>query len=93
MVFKHYDRRNGRTRYIYHGNDGTSTPWNDTAQLNYLIPDVREAVIQTILHVARQFPDHPFRRRHDPGEEALPAPLVSRSRGTAAESPRAPSTA
>jgi glycosidase len=56
VVFKHYDHRNGRTRYIYHGNDGTSTPWNDTAQLNYLIPEVREAVIQTILHVARQFP-------------------------------------
>jgi len=31
-------------------------PWNDTAQLNYLIPEVREAVIQTILHVARHFP-------------------------------------
>jgi glycosidase len=56
VVFKHYDHRNGRTSYIYHGNDGTSTPWNDTAQLNYLIPAVREAVIQTILHVARQFP-------------------------------------
>jgi glycosidase len=56
VVFKHYDHRNGRTRYIYHGNDGTSTPWNDTAQLNYLIPEVRESVIRTILHVARQFP-------------------------------------
>ncbi|HTP66049.1 MAG TPA: alpha-amylase family glycosyl hydrolase, partial [Geobacteraceae bacterium] len=56
VVFKHYDHRNGRTRFIYHGNDGTSTPWNDTAQLNYLIPEVREAVIRTILHVARQFP-------------------------------------
>jgi glycosidase len=56
VVFKHYDHRNGRTRYIYHGNDGTSTPWNDTAQLNYLLPEVRESVIQTILHVARQFP-------------------------------------
>src|SRR5262249_43301943 len=31
-------------------------PWNDTAQLNYLSAEVREAVIQTILHVARQFP-------------------------------------
>jgi hypothetical protein len=31
-------------------------PWNDTAQLNYLNPEVREAVIQTILHVARKFP-------------------------------------
>jgi len=56
VVFKHYDHRNGRTRYIYHGNDGTSTPWNDTAQLDYLLPAVREAVIGTILHVARQFP-------------------------------------
>ena len=41
---------------IYHGNDGTHMPWNDTAQLNYLNPEVREAVIQTILHVARKFP-------------------------------------
>lgn len=56
VVFKHFDRRDGRTRYIYHGNDGTSIPWNDTAQLNYLIPELREAVIQTILHVARNFP-------------------------------------
>jgi len=56
VVFRHHDRRDGRTRYIYHGNDGTSIPWNDTAQLNYLIPEVREAVIQTILHVARNFP-------------------------------------
>jgi glycosidase len=55
VVFKHYDRRDGRIRYIYHGNDGTSIPWNDTAQLNYLIPELREAVIQTILHVARNF--------------------------------------
>ena len=46
----------GEVRYIYHGNDGTSMPWNDTAQLNYLLPEVREAVIQTILHVARMFP-------------------------------------
>jgi len=56
VVFKHLDRESGRVRYIYHGNDGTSTPWNDTAQLNYLIAEVREAVIGTILHVARQFP-------------------------------------
>ena len=31
-------------------------PWNDTAQLNYLDPDVREAVIQTIVAVAKKFP-------------------------------------
>ena len=56
VVFKRYDHRNGDTRFIYHGNDGTSMPWNDTAQLNYLNPEVREAVIQTILSVARKFP-------------------------------------
>jgi hypothetical protein len=56
VVFKRVDRWTGSEQYIYHGNDGTSMPWNDTAQLNYLDPRVREAVIQTILHVARQFP-------------------------------------
>ncbi len=56
VVFKRIDRFSGDTRYVYHGNDGTSMPWNDTAQLNYLREDVREAVIQTILHVARKFP-------------------------------------
>ena len=56
VVFKLVDHWSGSSRYIYHGNDGTSMPWNDTGQLNYLMPDVREAVIQTILHVARKFP-------------------------------------
>ena len=56
VVFRRIDRWTGDTRYVYHGNDGTSFPWNDTAQLNYLKPEVREAVIQTILHVARTFP-------------------------------------
>ena len=56
VVFRRLDRWTGSEKYIYHGNDGTSMPWNDTAQLNYLDPEVREAVIQTILHVARQFP-------------------------------------
>ena len=56
VVFQRRDRASGETRYIYHGNDGTSFPWNDTAQLDYLNPAVREQVIQTILHVARLFP-------------------------------------
>ena len=56
VVFKRVDFWTGNAKYIYHGNDGTSMPWNDTAQLNYLLPEVREAVIQTILHVARKFP-------------------------------------
>ncbi|MDQ3005810.1 MAG: alpha-amylase family glycosyl hydrolase [Chloroflexota bacterium] len=56
VVFQRRDRLSGDIRYVYHGNDGTSFPWNDTAQLDYLKAEVREAVIQTILHVARNFP-------------------------------------
>ncbi len=56
VVFRRRDKWSGDTQYIYHGNDGTSFPWNDTAQLNYLSGAVREQVIQTILQVARQFP-------------------------------------
>src|SRR5215216_7239715 len=56
VVFKRYMTHTEDTRYVYHGNDGTSFPWNDTAQLDYLKAEVREAVIQTILHVARNFP-------------------------------------
>jgi glycosidase len=56
VVFRRRDKWTGDTRYVYHGNDGTSFPWNDTAQLDYLNPAVREQVIQTILHVARLFP-------------------------------------
>ncbi|MCX6054697.1 MAG: alpha-amylase family glycosyl hydrolase [Chloroflexi bacterium] len=56
VVFRRIDKDSGRTQFIYHGNDGTSMPWNDTAQLNYLDPVVRESVIQTILEVAKKFP-------------------------------------
>ncbi len=56
VVFQRRDHYTGDASYIYHGNDGTSFPWNDTAQLDYSKAQVREAVIQTILHVARNFP-------------------------------------
>ena len=56
VVFQRVDENTGETRYIYHGNDGTSMPWNDTAQLDFLRADVREAVIRVILDVARRFP-------------------------------------
>ncbi len=56
VVFKRIDRGSAEERYIYHGNDGTSMPWNDTAQLDFCKPEVREAVIQTILYAARSFP-------------------------------------
>src|SRR3954451_2941685 len=56
VVFKRYDHRTGEARYVYHGNDGTSFPWNDTAQLDFLDATVREQVIRTIIEVARRFP-------------------------------------
>lgn len=56
VVFQRRDLQTGDQKFIYHGNDGTSFPWNDTAQLDYSKAEVREAVIQTILHVARNFP-------------------------------------
>ncbi|MBQ0105244.1 MAG: alpha-amylase, partial [Armatimonadetes bacterium] len=55
VVFKYEDYRTGKVRYIYHGNDGTNMPWNDTAQLDYLKREVREAVKNIILQVAEDF--------------------------------------
>ncbi|MDR0785464.1 MAG: alpha-amylase [Treponema sp.] len=56
VVFKHVDNRTGITRFIYHGNDGTSMPWNDTAQIDFLNPEAREAVIRAVIKVCQQFP-------------------------------------
>jgi glycosidase len=56
VVFRRVDRWSGAVRYLYHGNDGTAIPWNDTAQLDFLRTDVREQVIRTIVDVARRFP-------------------------------------
>ena len=56
VVFKRVDTATGDTRYIYHGNDGTGLPWNDTAQIDFLNPEAREAVMQEILKIARNFP-------------------------------------
>lgn len=55
VVCRYQQRDTGEVRYIYHGNDGTHLPWNDTAQLNYLLPEVREAMIRLIIRVAKQF--------------------------------------
>jgi len=56
VVFRLRHYRDGATRYMYHGNDGTTFAWNDTAQLDYSKDYVREHVIQVILSVARRFP-------------------------------------
>ncbi len=55
VVFRRIDKRYNDTRYIYHGNDGTNMPWNDTAQLDMLKKEVRDAVVQKIFEVARRF--------------------------------------
>ena len=55
VVFKRMDRRTGKSRYIYHGNDGTGMAWNDTAQIDFLNPEARAAVRERILHVASHF--------------------------------------
>ncbi|MBL8968289.1 MAG: alpha-amylase [Spirochaetaceae bacterium] len=56
VVFQRRDRSSGRVDYVYHGNDGTGMAWNDTAQIDFLKPEAREAVRERILHVARNFP-------------------------------------
>ncbi|MCH9647068.1 MAG: alpha-amylase [Deltaproteobacteria bacterium] len=56
VVFLRRDRQTGQERFIYHGNDGTGLPWNDTAQLDYLRQETREAVIEAIVSVAKRFP-------------------------------------
>ncbi len=55
VVYELQEHRTGRRRYIYHGNDGTHMPWNDTAQLNFLLPEVRQAMSDLVLAVARRF--------------------------------------
>ncbi len=55
VVFEHLDHRSGRRRYLYHGNDGTHMPWNDTAQLNFLLPEVRQAMSDLIVATAQRF--------------------------------------
>ncbi len=55
VVFQRIDRQNNDIRYLYHGNDGTMMPWNDTAQLDMIKAEVRQAVIDKIFEVARKF--------------------------------------
>ncbi len=56
VAFRVRNHRDGSTKFMYHGNDGTTFAWNDTAQLDYSKAAVREQVMQTILYVARLFP-------------------------------------
>ncbi len=55
VVFERRDPASGERRYIFHGNDGTAMPWNDTAQIDFLDPPTREAVIQKVIEVCQTF--------------------------------------
>jgi glycosidase len=55
VVCEHYTHHTGERRYLYHGNDGTHMPWNDTAQLNFLLPEVRQAMSDLIVSIAQRF--------------------------------------
>ena len=55
VVFKRVNRKTKDEIYIYHGNDGTGMPWNDTAQLDFLKSEVREHVIEQIIKIAKTF--------------------------------------
>jgi hypothetical protein len=54
-VFQYKVKNKENPLYIFHGNDGTSMPWNDTAQLNYLNPETRKVMKERIIEVARKF--------------------------------------
>ena len=54
-VFRYDSKAEPKEYFIYHGNDGTSMPWNDTAQLNYLNPQARSAVMEIIQDLAAKF--------------------------------------
>ncbi len=56
VVFRRRDRATGEDLFVYHGNDGIDTPWNDTAQIDFLNREARRAVVEAILRVARTFP-------------------------------------
>ncbi len=55
VVCEYHNQHTGERRYIYHGNDGTHMPWNDTAQLNFLLPEVRQAMSDLIVSIAQRF--------------------------------------
>lgn len=56
VAFERTSRSTGERRYLYHGNDGTGLPWNDTAQIDFLQGSARQAIIDTVVEVARRFP-------------------------------------
>ena len=80
VVFERLDKFTGDRTYIYHGNDGTNMPWNDTAQFDLMKAEVRESLIQTIMHVARKTPIIRFDAAMTSCKKTLSTIVVSNSR-------------
>ena len=80
VVFKRVDQLDGRhalhlsRQRRHHPCPGTTPPSSTTCK-----PEVREAVIQTILHVARKFPIIRFDAAMTLAKQPLPAPVVPRA--------------
>ena len=68
------------TRYVYHGNDGTSFPWNDTAQLDYLEAACARAGDPDHPSCRAALSDHSLRRGDGAGQAPRPAAVVSAAR-------------
>src|SRR5690625_344691 len=51
VVFERLETGTGQRRYLYHGNDGTGLPWNDTAQLDYLRSEEHTSELQSRGHL------------------------------------------
>ena len=81
VTFKRFDRWSGDERYVYHGNDGTSFPWNDTAQLDFLQRRGPRAGHPDDPRRRPALPGHPLRCRDGPRPEARPAAVVAAARG------------
>jgi hypothetical protein len=62
------------TRYVYHGNDGTSFPWERHGAARTSSTRRPRAGHPDDLRRRPAIPDHPFRRGDGPGQEAHPAP-------------------
>ena len=70
------DRGSGERRYIYHGNDGTSFPWNDTAQLDFSQAGRPGAGDPDDPRGRPALPGHPLRRRDGAGQAPRPPAVV-----------------
>ena len=64
--FKRVDHGTGEETYIYHGNDGTQMPWNDTAQLDYLKARSARSCDSNDRRRGQAFSHHSIRCRDDP---------------------------